>query len=73
MDALRVDASFNDPTYYHSENFPNNPGSQTIVMPNYGEVHWFVLRSTRGDHPSKSPFISPIGSLTKFKSTAGLI
>jgi len=24
----------------------------TIVLPNQNEVHWFVIRSKQGDHPS---------------------
>jgi hypothetical protein len=51
LQALRddVDAgSYNSPYYY------TNGFDHTVVMPVADEAHWFVIRTTKGDHPSKS-------------------
>lgn len=48
MRALKKSTSqtYLDPLTY--SDFPH-----TIVLPNQNEVHWFVIRSKQGDHPSK--------------------
>lgn len=40
-------------TYTHADTVPGAEWAHTIVLPEGGEVHWFVLRSKMGDHPCK--------------------